>query len=281
MNSSRILTISAIVVVFVLPTAQATLQPVLDDPTGDIRWGIHGMEFPHSLDPVRESRTHNGSAADVEEIRVGDNQTHVVLELDLGTLPPDASECAGPPGASSILDCSYIYEFAWAYYRESDSWAEMMSGYWFVGCPNAQVECGDLISFQTWSGASPYIDFERIEPDILRLTVDKAVMTEGGDPAEERAAPCDGLFLNFDFSARASMREGSGYVDERDTAETGVYALRHQPEHCANDAVGGSASKPGNALAVLSAAGVPSLAVAALVGILWAMGRRRGGEGRW
>lgn len=241
----------ALALLVLVPTTQASLSTVLEDAEGDVRWEVLGLVGgPASAEPIRDALfLRNGTAADVQAIEIGENDTHVFVELDLKELPP-APDAGWPEGCGPEPwpQCGFVYRLSWTYFRAHDAWAPEVRLEWWMECRStAQGGCSDSAGVRTpaggFSGHLGLVAFERLPPDRARWTIDKVVfqqdeeMPPGTEAGAEDARLCSGdAFLNVRFEVlnmeRWPLVPYHYFLDDRDTADTGTYHIQHDSPSC-------------------------------------------------
>lgn len=236
MKARRLVVVAALALVVLSPTAAGT-ETVLNDKAWDYSWNVAGTAGPVPAEPVRDAAFEwNGSAADIREVRVGENATHIWIELELGRMPPEPEECAGPPGARDAADCNYMHQVFWAFYSDSPPRGPQMWVSWNVGCTGPA--CNDTANFfleaAHTAGAHRGFDFDRVPPSTGRWTLHKKVMHEDSDfPDGGPARLCEGdALLNFRADTLGFQPTTNTYEDRRDTTRTGLHVIQHDSPGC-------------------------------------------------
>lgn len=263
MARARAVLVLVAVGVLVVPGPAAGLTTVLEDPTGDVKWQLwDGTELPEAADPVREARRPDGTGVDFEALRIGENRTHIIVEVDLAALPLTASECSGPPFRRQTASCAYHYDIRWSYLRETDPWGPPVKLDWDILCfPNGRV-CGELVEVEV-GGFGGELDedsdpvnmtFRRVDPDVARVTFHKGLFRNAtefdatqdtGDLAPARLCRGD-VFANFRVATWAADRgvtlertyfEDNRFWDDggRETYDTPAYVIQHDSPACPED----------------------------------------------
>lgn len=223
--------------------AIAEPAPVLTDPTGDASWTMvypspRGIPVPEQLEFLRSTRPQNYSAVDVQALTFAENDTHVILDLDLVDLPPRAIECSVlPPLHSDIGDCGFWYNIEFDYVRRNDAFAPRVHFDLDVDCnygcteqADATVSTGSLLLDARVCAADPEhpfcanyanaddiakpypMTYERVEPDTLRFSLNKRWIRHH-DQLFDRSL-CDGQCGGDDLIVKpASTCAGDAFVN--------------------------------------------------------------------
>lgn len=258
------LTAAALALAILAPTAQAGLTTVLEDPRGDVTWTpVHHHIVgspPEQVEPLREvlyPEGRNGSGADVEAVRIGENRTHIVVELDLVGPPPGAADC-GPPIRGGT--CSYLWEVTWTFSSPRDALSGRAKVVGDVFCRGGG--CSEGGSFHAFCYGYPEADcfrawedidrrsFRRTAPDVLQWSIRKEAFVptdlvgiEDEDEFKECflhdcpdvARLCRGdAFFNFRVQAigRETVPVLAGFHDTDDTYDAAAYRIQYDSASC-------------------------------------------------
>lgn len=219
-GSHRVLKPLVAVLTFVLllvPATGASQDLVLWDPLGDVSWTVGGaFAGPRPLQPVRDlAAGRNESGVDVNMVRVGENRTHVFVELGLEDLPPEPAACSMVDGSPTVASrCRYSYVVRWTYYDADASWGPEVRVSWTVECRPA---CSDEATVRVGDGpdvkdSDDVLTFERLPPNVARWTMHKAVFRnpQTTSAGGEAGSLCSGdLFLVFSAEVRATQAHGA------------------------------------------------------------------------
>lgn len=204
-------------------------KPVVDDRPWDVRALL--VDWLASPRPVRTAWNtavdRNGSGADAVQVRVAENATHVLMELDLVGLPPPPGACSAPPGADGMPKCGYLASVYWTFYRRSgEPWAPEVNATWRVTCrpdcrEEATVQVGDGSKWTTSDGPGP-LSVERVPPHTVRWSINKHVFhreaefTVSGEAGPSGGGLCQGdAFADFRASTHGFEEFGiNHYRDE-------------------------------------------------------------------
>lgn len=296
-NRTNAFVAAALALMVVLPGAQAGLLTVLEDSRGDVEWRVayYSGAMPEVAEPLRDAVfERNGTEVDLEALRVGENATHIFVEVDLVDLPPEPGDC-GPP---AFARCGYVYDIRWTFFAAEESVSGQVKVSWFLTCRPGR--CMDVVSTSIYccmgDNPGPGGIFERVAPDVGRWNIPKwafiptdAVTNATVDPDDcssgcpELARLCRGdAFYNFRFYAAGTDRSQgvpNTYVDRSDTADTAVYTIQQDSPSCPRTATQASNVPTEGA----GQASWPALIVAvatAFCAAAWWVAKRRGGGKR-
>lgn len=250
MQRARVVVAGLVILAGVVPAAGSAVTPVLDDRTGDVHWELwDGTRLPEELEPIRDAspRDYQGNSADFQQLRIGENRSHIWLELELVELPPTPDECGGPlPPNRNVFSCEAVYEIAWTYLRGIDLWGPPIEILWRTWCrqsvckEHAEIWVAGILSTEAISEISPYVILQRKPPDTVGISFSKHLIqndTERELGDRYAGTLCRGdLFANFrvetHFRAKGQSIANLVISDQRDTNESAVYRVRYDSPRC-------------------------------------------------